>query len=195
MSSRNTEGARGTRLLDLEAVVAELQDAVRDDDPRPAVRDILRRVVSEPDELTASLGDASAGLNFLHRAPDLTVINAVWPPYISLFPHDHRMWAAIGIYGGAEDNSFFRRQGRTIVGSGGKSLSEGDVLMLGNDAIHSVRNPARRYTGAIHVYGGDFVAKPRSQWDEETGEERPYDLEAVRALFERADKAADHGDG
>ena len=51
-----------------------------------------------------------------------------------------------------------------------------------------VHNPARSYTGAIHVYGGDFVATPRSQWDAETFEEQPYDLDAVPREFDRAEK-------
>ena len=93
----------------------------------------------------------------LYNAPDLTVLDVVWPPLISLFPHNHRMWAAIGIYGGREDNTFYRRQGSAIVASGGKELTEGEVLLLGDDAIHAVHNPARAYTGAIHVYGGDFI--------------------------------------
>ena len=29
----------------------------------------------------------------------------------ALYPHDHRMWAAIGIYAGQEDNAFYRRTG------------------------------------------------------------------------------------
>ena len=42
-----------------------------------------------------------------------------------LYPHDHRMWAAIGIYQGREDNAFYRRPGpeaRTLLESGGKTL-------------------------------------------------------------------------
>jgi predicted metal-dependent enzyme (double-stranded beta helix superfamily) len=177
-------------MLDVDDMVERFVQAVRGDEPHLAVREILTGVVADSGSVVASMGEAPAGLNILYRAPDLTVINAVWPPHMSLFPHDHRMWAAIGIYGGAEDNTFFRRRGSVIVDSGGKSLSEGDVLLLGDDAVHSVRNPARRYTGAVHVYGGDFVDTPRSQWDEETHQERPYDLEVVRALFDRAQRDA-----
>ena len=49
--------------------------------------------------------------------------------------------------------------------------------------------PLRRYTGAIHVYGGDFVNTARSQWDPQTLLEEPYDLTAVRALFDAAESA------
>ena len=33
----------------------------------------------------------------LHRAPDLTILNFVWAPYMSLLPHNHQMYAVIGI--------------------------------------------------------------------------------------------------
>ena len=35
----------------------------------------------------------------------------------------------------------------------------------------------------MHVYGGDFVTKERSEWDPETMVERPYDVDRVRKLF------------
>ncbi|MBV8559149.1 MAG: hypothetical protein JO050_00150, partial [Acidimicrobiia bacterium] len=90
-------------------------------------------------------------------------------------------------------NTFFRRnpdQPTTVASSGGKELREGDVLVLGKDAIHGVANPLDRITGAIHVYGGDFVDQPRSQWGPGPLEERPYDLDTVNAQFAAANAAA-----
>jgi predicted metal-dependent enzyme (double-stranded beta helix superfamily) len=113
---------------------------------------------------------------------------------MSLQPHDHRMWAAIGIYAGREDNSFYRRQPGGLTGSGGKQLETGDVVALGDDTIHAVSNPNRSHTGAIHIYGGDFVATRRSQWDPETLEEQPYDLEGILAQFAAANDEAGAND-
>ena len=62
------------------------------------------------------------------------------------------------------------------------------MVLLGDDTIHSVTNPWSRYTSAIHVYGGDFVSTPRSQWSPETLVEEPYDLAAVGAVFDKAQK-------
>jgi hypothetical protein len=81
---------------------------------------------------------------------------------MTLYTHNHRMWAAIGTYGGQEDNTFYRRRNGRLLSSGGKELHDQDVVLLGDDTIHAVHNPLRRYTGAIHVYGGDFVNTPRS---------------------------------
>jgi predicted metal-dependent enzyme (double-stranded beta helix superfamily) len=174
-------------MVGVEKLVAECVEAIADPDPRGAIREALDRAVATRD-LADTLGDPVAGLTVLHNAPDLTIINVVWPPLFSIFPHDHRMWAGICIYGGREDNTFYRRRGGTIVSSGGKDLMEGDVQLLGDDVIHSVTNPSRAYTGAIHVYGGDFIATPRSQWDADTLDEQPYDLDAVRQEFDRAEK-------
>jgi len=174
-------------MVAVDELVAGCVDAIAEPDPRRAVREVLDRALAGG-KLADSLGNPAAGLNVLYNAPDLTVVNVVWPPLFSLFPHNHRMWAAICVYGGREDNAFYRRRGGTIIRSGGKELLEGDVQLLGDDVIHAVNNPARSYTGAIHVYGGDFIATPRSQWDAGTLEEQPYDLQAVGREFDLAEK-------
>jgi predicted metal-dependent enzyme (double-stranded beta helix superfamily) len=51
------------------------------------------------------------------------------------------------------------------------------------------RGHDRDPTGAIHVYGGDFVDQPRSQWGPGPIEERPYDLEDTRRQFAEANEA------
>lgn len=171
-------------MFDTETLVAECLDAVRGEtDARRAIREILVRILEKPDPVAGALGKDRGGLDVIHASDELTVLNVIWAPKMAIYPHDHRMWAVIGIYGGVEDNTLYRRGRETIVASGGKELRESDVLALGPDAIHAVANPERRFTGAIHVYGGDFVNAPRSQWDPDTLIEQPYDLEQVRKLF------------
>jgi hypothetical protein len=52
-----------------------------------------------------------------------------------------------------------------------------------------VTNPLPRLTGAIHVYGGDFFAVTRSEWDPETLLEGTYDVAKNMRLFEEANAA------
>ena len=60
-------------------------------------------------------------------------------------------------------------------------------MLLGEATIHAVSNPrSRSYTGAIHIYGGDFLNVERSLWDPETLLEEPADGERMRLLFEEA---------
>jgi predicted metal-dependent enzyme (double-stranded beta helix superfamily) len=176
-------------MFDLDEFIKDCEKALTENEPRRAIRETLDRAVAEPSAVAGTLEHDRAGLNLLHRSDTLTILNVVWAPGMVLQPHEHRMWAAIGIYAGQEDNAFFRRDGSTIAASGGKELHEKDVLMLGDEAIHSVTNPRRTHTGAIHVYGGDFVAQPRSEWDPVTLTEQPYNYERILKQFEEANRS------
>ncbi len=173
--------------VDVEHLVEELKRAGKEADAQRAVRAALERAVSEPGALLAAIGEPrEAGIHTLYRAPDLTILNVVWAPLMVLLPHNHKMWATIGIYTGREDNILWRSAGPRVGAFGAASLSEKDVFDLPDDAIHSVVNPIPRLTGAIHVYGGDFFAAPRSEWDSQTLRERPFDIEGARRVFREA---------
>jgi predicted metal-dependent enzyme (double-stranded beta helix superfamily) len=180
-------------MFDLDGFFADCQAAVAADPSHRLVRDVVARAVSEPAAVLAALGQPErAGINVIYRAPNLTVLNLVWGPGMTIQPHDHRMWAVIGIYTGREDNIYWRRlppdADRAIEAAGAKSLWRGDCAALGPDIIHSVNNPIPRLTGAIHVYGGDFLSQERSEWDPETLHERPYDVARARQLFENSNR-------
>jgi predicted metal-dependent enzyme (double-stranded beta helix superfamily) len=178
-------------MFDVDDFVARCVEARAESEPRRAVREVLTRALSRPNEVAEAMAPSEGGLTLLHHAPDLTVIHVVWAPKMNLYPHDHRIWAAIGIYAGQEDNAFYRRavpDGRTLTESGGKELRAGDTVMLGDDTIHEVTNPTDRLTGAIHIYGGDFVNQPRSQWGPGPVVERPYDIEDARRQFAMANE-------
>jgi predicted metal-dependent enzyme (double-stranded beta helix superfamily) len=179
-------------MFDIDEFVASCQEALAEVQPALAVKDVVERAVADPSAIDDTLGTANAGgIRTLHSSPELTVLQFVWPPHVVLFPHDHRMWAANGIYAGTEDNTFFRRRaGGGLDESGGTQLEAGHVALLGSEVIHSVANPRSSHTAAIHVYGGDFFGTPRSQWDRSTGEEAPFDVENVRRVLSDADAAA-----
>ena len=174
--------------FDLDRFVEDVRLANQQTDPQRAVEDVLGRAMADPTALLQALGDpVDVGPRPLYRAADLTVLNIVWPPWIILPPHNHLMWATIGIYTGREDNVIWRRDGRTVEASAAASLSEGEVFSLPDDAIHSVTNPIGRHTAAIHVYGGDFYAAARSEWDPEALTEHPQDFDAVQQRFRDAE--------
>jgi predicted metal-dependent enzyme (double-stranded beta helix superfamily) len=179
-------------VFDLDELIVDLQAAAAETEPRVAVKEVLERTMSDPEPIAEALDPQEGGISLVHHTPELTVLHVVWAPGMELYPHDHRMWAAIGIYAGIEDNAFFRRpapDARTLVTSGGKHLRVGDAIALGDDVIHSVANPSRKLTGAIHVYGGDFVHQPRSQWGPGPEEERPYDFDEAQRQFAEANEA------
>ncbi|HJU71179.1 MAG TPA: hypothetical protein VJ603_04970 [Paucimonas sp.] len=155
-----------------------------------AIREVMAGAVSDSVRIMSELGEPEhAGIAPMYRSPDLTIMNFVWAPYMSLMPHNHQMFAVVGIYSGREDNVFWRRTATTIDAVGAKSLGVGDIAVLGRDIIHSVLNPIGKMTCAIHVYGGDFFNpdQPRSEWDHETLIEQSWNLDKVRSLFREAE--------
>lgn len=176
-------------MFDVNTFVADCREAVSTDPSHRTVLEVMEAAFHDPDAILAKIGEpTSAGIDILHRSDTLTVLNVVWGAHATLMPHNHEMWAIIGIYTGREDNIFWRRlkdAPSQVEAAGARTLRKGDVAPLGKDIIHSVTNPLGRPTGAIHVYGGDFFAEPRSEWDEENLTERPYDIEKVKAFFNR----------
>jgi len=155
------------------------------------MREVTARAVEDPGAILAALGEPKrAEIQRLHHTPELTILNVIWGARMTLMPHDHRMWAVIGVYSGREDNIFWRRvggrDGRKIEAAGARALSNGDVVSLGRDIIHSVTNPIPRLTAALQIYGGDFFGQSRSEWDPETLLEQPFDIEKAQRLFEEA---------
>jgi predicted metal-dependent enzyme (double-stranded beta helix superfamily) len=174
----------------IERLIAECRAAAGAGDAQAAVRELVAAAVSEPAAVASALGDPEhAGVDTLYRTPNLTVIHFTWAPWMPFKPHNHNMWAVIGIFVGREDNVFWRRAGERIEAVGARSLGVRDVTVLGPDVIHSVTNPVGKMTRAIHVYGGDFFApaRPRSEWDPETLVERPWDLADTERRFADAE--------
>lgn len=177
-------------MFDVEQFAAHCRAALHEKAPHPAVREVVARAVSDPSAILKTLGEPKQGeLIKLYQSPELTILNAIWAPYMTMLPHNHQMWAVIGIYTGREDNIFWRRlpdgSGK-VEAAGAKAICEKDALPLGHDIIHSVTNPIPRLTGALHVYGGDFFAPGRREWDAETLCEQECDGEKMRRRFAEA---------
>ena len=183
-------------MFDPDQFIADCKAAYAEDPSHKAVRDVAARAVSEPGQIMQGLGEPThAGVQKLYHAPDLTILNVIWGPFMTLMPHNHEMWAIISVYTGREDNIFWRRikddpSGR-IEAAGADALSVKDCKPLGRDIIHSVTNPIPRLTGAIHIYGGDFFETPRSEWDPESLQEGRYDVAKNMELFEKSNRFLD----
>jgi len=179
-------------MFDLEQFTADCRAALKADSSHKSVREVLARAIADPAHILKAVGEPTRpGIQKLYHAPDLTILNVIWGPMMTVAPHDHHMWALIGIYTGREDNVFWRRvpdgSGR-IEAAGARALSVGDAEPLGHNIIHSVTNPIPRLTGAIHVYGGDFFETHRSEWDAETLMEGPSDGKKAVRQFEEANE-------
>lgn len=185
------DGTASVIAFDLDRFIGDCCAALSMDPPHKAVREVVARAVSMPSAVLGGLGEPRrAEVQKLHQSDRLTILNVIWAPRMTILPHNHAMWAVIGIYTGREDNIFWRRiadetDGR-IEAAGATALAAGDAVPLGRDIIHSVTNPLPRLTGALHVYGGDFFGIERSEWDPETLREQRYDVAKNMRLFEEA---------
>ncbi|HEY1227074.1 MAG TPA: hypothetical protein VGF26_07100 [Ramlibacter sp.] len=179
-------------MFDLDHLIAECRQAATAREPQPLVHAILARAVDDSAAALEALEDRGPGLHALYRSDGLTILNVVWAAHMSVGPHDHRMWAVIGMYAGCEENTFWRAdaQGR-LKEVGRATLRPGEVRSLGRDVIHSVHNPLERLTGALHVYGGDFFQPAgRSEWNEHGLQRQGWDPARAAERFRTAAEAA-----
>jgi len=180
----------GGERMDIDRFVSDCIAANEEADAQAAVNEVLARAVSTPEAVLAAIGDPErAGLNVLLSSPTLTIFAATWTPQMNLMPHNHLMWANIGIYSGREDNIFWKRTPNGIKAYSADALFVRDTAMLPEEALHSVTNPLQRFTGGIHIYGGDFFDTQRSQWNPETLEEEPSDGAKIREMFRRENQS------
>jgi predicted metal-dependent enzyme (double-stranded beta helix superfamily) len=182
-------------MFDIERFIADCERAATEGG-QAAVREILAAAISAPGQIIAALGEPRrAGPQFLHRSPGLTIMNIVWPPSYTQTPHNHLLWAEVGVYTGREDNIFWQRAAPgskwPIEAAGAASLCAGSHRSFEFDVIHSVTNPLDRLTAGIHVYGGDLALPLRSAWDGETLVEAPLsharDIQAIEAYNAKLD--------
>jgi predicted metal-dependent enzyme (double-stranded beta helix superfamily) len=172
--------------MNIERFVDDCLAANRETDAQLAVLEVMAETVWNHKAVLKAVGEfEKAGIDVLHRSESLTIFIAAWTPQMNLMPHNHLMWANIGIFTGREDNIMWRRTADGIEAFEAKALFEGDTAALPIDAIHSVTNPLQRFTGGIHIYGGDFFDTPRSLWNPETLEEGPSDGAVIRRIFEQ----------
>jgi predicted metal-dependent enzyme (double-stranded beta helix superfamily) len=182
----------GQIMFDIDQFIADCRRALSEDNSHESVREVVARAVSNPVQVLKGLGEPKRSeIQKLYHTDTLTILNVIWGPRMTVMPHNHQMWAVIGVYTGREDNIFWRRvpgskDGSMVEAAGARALCEKDAEPLGPNIIHSVTNPIGRLTGAIHVYGGDFFAAERSEWDPETLLEQRYDVEKNMRLFEEA---------
>ncbi len=153
---------------DHNAVSALLEDLIADHTSFAA------SVPQFPELEPSSRGWTLGGEHICHQSDELTVIVLDTLPGVLQPPHDHSMHAIIGVFEGREDQRFFSRADDGLRPAAGRSLEAGDVIVLGERAVHAISSPEGQAARAIHVYFGDIYDVERSLFHPETLEEHPY---------------------
>src|SRR6266567_687264 len=100
-------------LFDLDRFKADCSAVVSEPAAVQAIREPVARAVADPRAVQKAITEPRlAEIQILHRSADLTILNVVWGPRMTVMPHNHEMCAVIGIYSGREDNILWRRTGR-----------------------------------------------------------------------------------
>jgi predicted metal-dependent enzyme (double-stranded beta helix superfamily) len=190
VTPRQPERARPAARFDVARFIDDCRQASHtSSDTQSAIKDVLSRAMSNTAQVLAGVGEPrKGGIQALYRSAELTILNIVWAPLMQLFPHEHNMWSLIGIYTGREDNIFWQRREGGVSAVNASAISAGSVVALPRDVIHSVTNPIEKLTGAIHIYGGDFFAVARSEWDPESLTERPWSIPGAVRVFEQSNE-------
>lgn len=182
-------------MFDLDQFVCGCRAALREDASHKFVREVVARSVADPAAVLKALGEPTrAEMKTLHRSDDLTILNVIWAPSMTLLPHNHQMWAVIGIYTGREDNIFWHRvpcsKSGKVEAAGARALAEKEAEPLGRDVIHSVTNPIPRRTGPFMFTAVIVLAwralngMPRLFWSNvATGEKMARRFEEANALY------------
>jgi predicted metal-dependent enzyme (double-stranded beta helix superfamily) len=180
------EELRGRGLLEadpstifaLDRFISGCKEAVLQRRPAEAVLALMQQAMSDVAgvrrTLQRTLGDSHCD-GELFRSPELHILNTVLIPGVATPPHDHGAWAVIGVYGGREDNTFYRNSASGLEESGRKELRVGTSILLDPGVIHAVANPLDVPTLAMHVYGADLSTARRSMWNPRTGEACDYE--------------------
>ena len=171
----------------LEAFVTACENAVASstDVPR-SIAGLLRELVSDhaglaatvpafsDDEVdTSAQGHRLGGEAVLHRAADLTVMVLDTLPGVIQPAHDHAMNAFIGVFEGCEEQRFWTRTSDGVEATTGRLLEAGEIVALGERAIHAISSPEGQAARAVHVYLGDIYDVERSVFEPETMTEYP----------------------
>ncbi|GAA1801014.1 cysteine dioxygenase [Nocardioides hankookensis] len=107
-----------------------------------------------------------------------SIVSFVWGPGQATPIHDHRVWGAIGMLRGAEENQRYQLDADGIPRALGAAtlLEAGQVEKVSADDgdIHRVSNAlADRVSISIHVYGGNIGAVKRAVYTPE-GQQKPF---------------------
>jgi len=145
---------------------------------RPLLEKVIGSKDSVPDEAFMPRKDRFA-MNLLQMPDDeaYSIIGGVWRPGQSTPIHDHLTWALIGVYGGEERETLFRRvddgsdpKKARLERVDERTNKKGHVTVLGHSGIHRVDNVSLKAAFSIHIYGRDIGNAERHSYDPVTGE-------------------------
>ena len=85
-------------MFESERFIEDCRHALAEDSSHKAVREVVARAVADPAAVLKHLGEPErACVEKIHVSPELTIINVIWGPHLTIMPHNHKMAAIIGV--------------------------------------------------------------------------------------------------
>lgn len=171
--------------FDLQSFIADCRRLAAGEHGPARVLERMREAIADPAGIAAAVAPLAAGVGALDaplfRSDDLTVLNVTLAPGLMTIPHDHAMWAVVGIYQGEEVNTFYRpataeEADGALLEANRRSVPAGEAILLGEAVVHAIENPLKTPTLGLHVYGGDLLGAERRMWDPALAAAHPYDI-------------------
>ncbi len=140
-----------------------------------AIRQLMAIALESPDAMVEA-NPLNDGVSEIMLFEDETA--SVWvckfEPDQVVPPHEHKMDAFIGVFQGAENNLFFKKQDDQLKHIKTKLVKTGEQLSIGKDGIHSVVAAGETSALSFHVYTGPLSNIRRSLFDWESGIEMDF---------------------
>jgi len=166
----------------LEKFVAQAQRAAAAEDATSAIHSLMQHSQLRKDEFADAIAEMSDDEVMLFEDNTCSIWTCRYNANIVLAPHEHRMGVHIAVYRGTEVQVLYKREPGKLRLSGNTLVRPGDVLHLGEDAVHAVTADGSLQSHAIHVYEGPLTQVQRSLFDWATGEEVKFTMENFHAM-------------
>jgi len=178
--------------FELQAFIGEIRAIVSaqtnesTDSARESVLAVMRTAFEHPARVAAALPDYDEDDVILFEDDTVSIWFCRFKPGVHVPPHDHQMSAFIGVYDGAELNSFYERGEMGLNKIRETWVRPGDVLTIAADDIHSVTTTGTDPSCALHVYLGELTKVERSLFDWDSGES----VEFTQASYDKMVRAS-----
>lgn len=167
--------------------IDDLRAVAQQDGAKQQVQQLLQNAIAEPEKLAAELPDYPENDTVLYEDDGLSIWHVRFIPGVEVPPHEHRIPAFIGLYQGQERNDFYQLTADDkLKNSGHQVLEPGDMLAMGEEAIHSVSCVSDEPCCGLHVYLGKLTTIERSLFHPQTYERMAFTDENYERLQQEA---------
>lgn len=165
----------------LDSFLQQLKEAAKTANPEQQVYQVMQQVFTVHIESAADIFRQLDDDVILYEDSVIAVLHYRMPTGVVVPPHDHQLYAIIGVYEGVEENHFYQAMNNQLICQAVKPIGKGEVILMRPESIHSVQTANNQHSAAIHVYLGELTKVKRSRFDWNTGEATPLNsLEGIR---------------